>query len=216
MEGPESGPCWAQNWECGVPKPVAPEIFKGGSQGARNTPFSNEHVTVSHKNSPVFSNVSSNAKSQPSPPISGGSGATTSLSALEAMFTASRASDDLERIMGKCPTAEVLLAGLPVNCILDTGAETSLVSYEFFSDRLEERIDNFDLVGQFVNVVGANELAIPVIGVIDVPITVGNHTIDGSLLVRDECVSSSPCRSEYPVIYPGMQHIEGNCKGFEN
>ena len=94
MEGPESLPCWVQNWKCGgVPKPIAPEICKGGPQGARITPFCNDHVTVSHKNSPVFCHVNSNAKSQLSPPpISGG--ATTSLSVC--LFTASRASDDLK------------------------------------------------------------------------------------------------------------------------
>ena len=107
----------------------------------------------------------------------------------------SQVSDDLDRLMGKCPTAEVLIAGHSVSCILDNGAETSLISYEFFRDHLQ-KIDKFDLVIQSIHVVGA----IPAIGVVDVPIIVGRHTVDGSLLVRDQCVCSHSRRTICPVI----------------
>ena len=94
---------------------------------------------------------------------------------------------DTSSLLGKCPIAELLLiAGLPVHCVLDTGAETSLVTYQYYFDHLREKLNNFNPDGKYIRVVGANNLSIPVIGVIEVPVTVGGQTVTATLLVRQE------------------------------
>ena len=49
----------------------------------------------------------------------------------------------MEGMVGKCPTAIVKLAGVPVKCVLDTGAETSLMTNEFYSTHLVDKVKNF-------------------------------------------------------------------------
>ena len=75
----------------------------------------------------------------------------------------------IEGLVGKCPTAIVRLAGVPVKCVLDTGAETSLMTNEFYNTHLVGKVKNLDSVSQFVRVVRANDLSIPVVRVVNVP-----------------------------------------------
>ena len=87
----------------------------------------------------------------------------------------------MEGLVGKCPTAIVKLAGVPVKCVLDTGAETSLMTNEFYNTHLLGKVKNLDSVSQFVRVVRANDLSIPVVGVVNVPLEVSGHQMDALL-----------------------------------
>ena len=97
------------------------------------------------------------------------------------------------QLTGNCPTALVSIAGVPVKCLLDTGAVTSLVSNSFYKNFLKNKISSLDKsISSYVNVIGANGLEIPVIGVVDVPLTLGGKTLVGSLLVKEEPLSDTP------------------------
>ena len=104
----------------------------------------------------------------------------------------------MEGLVGKCPTAIVKLAGVPVKCVLDTGGQTSLMTNEIYSTHLVSNVKNLDSVSQFVRVVGANDLSIPVVGVVDVPLEVSGHQMDALLLIRGG--TSVSRRSACPVL----------------
>ena len=38
------------------------------------------------------------------------------------------------KLLGRCPTVSITINGVRTKCLLDTGAETSLISEEFYSD----------------------------------------------------------------------------------
>ena len=109
--------------------------------------------------------------------------------------------DSTPKLFGQCPTAEILIAGCPVQCILDTGAETSLVTYEFYQTRLRNLVKHPDH-GHFIKVVGANNLAIPILGIIDVPLTINSQTVVISMLVKDHQSDDEiqGQRSRYPIL----------------
>ena len=123
-------------------------------------------------------------------------------STLEAVLTSDRVtSENMERLMGECPTAMVSIAGVPVECILDTGAETSLISDKFYFEQLESKTGGMDAEGRFVTVVGANDLSIPIVGVLDVPLEVCGRSVQACLLVKQENrVCSSGRRKKYPIL----------------
>ena len=106
------------------------------------------------------------------------------------------------QLTGNCPTALVSIAGVPVKCLLDTGAVTSLVSNSFYKNFLKNKISSLDKsISSYVNVIGANGLEIPVIGVVDVPLTLGGKTLVGSLLVKEEPLSDTPSQcGQCPVL----------------
>ena len=111
---------------------------------------------------------------------------------------------DTSSLLGKCPIAELLIAGLPVHCVLDTGAETSLVTYQYYFDYLHDKLDNFNPDGKYIRVVGANNLSIPVIGVIEVPVTVGGQNSDSHFVSK----TGGP-RSSYAIShFTWLQYFE--------
>ena len=55
---------------------------------------------------------------------------------------------------------------------------------EFYNTHLLGTVKNLDSVSQFVRVVRANDLSIPVVGVVNVPLEVSGHQMDALLLVR--------------------------------
>ena len=75
------------------------------------------------------------------------------------------------------------------------------IIYRFYSDQLVKKTCDLDFAGQFINVVGANDLEIPIVGVLSVPITICGHTIDACLLVKQESESShNNRRQQFPVL----------------
>ena len=41
-----------------------------------------------------------------------------------------------EKLVAESPTAEIEICGVPVSCVLDTGAETSLIPSSFYHEHL--------------------------------------------------------------------------------
>ena len=88
----------------------------------------------------------------------------------------------LARLVQKSPKAEVTLAGVPVTCILDTGAETSLVSHSFYKDHLADKMSGIRPLGTYLQVYGVSRLELPIEGCIEVPLRVHNLTVDAHFL----------------------------------
>ena len=103
----------------------------------------------------------------------------------------------LDKLVGASPTAEIEINGIPVGCVLDTGAEPSLLPSSFYRQHLH---GGWTTVGTFVKVVGANDLEVPV-GFLEVPIKVFGETFMASFFVNPD---GPPCsagrRLDYPVI----------------
>ena len=93
------------------------------------------------------------------------------------------ANELLDRLVKQSPQARVSLAGVPVTCTLDTGAETSLMSASFFNEHLSREMSGPKPVGTYLRVYGVGHLELPVEGYIEVPLVVHDHTVLAHFLV---------------------------------
>ena len=66
-------------------------------------------------------------------------------------------SETFEHLVGECPSATVQIGTVDVNCVLDTGAETSLLSFSFFQEHLRGIVNDIETSGTFIRVYGAND-----------------------------------------------------------
>ena len=107
----------------------------------------------------------------------------------------------LEKLVARSPTAEIEIGGVPVGCVLDTGAETSLMPSSFYHEHLTGMVGGLRNVGTFMKIVGVNDLSVPVEGYLDVPISIFGHTMMASFFVKqDTTMSVVGRRVEHPVI----------------
>ena len=106
------------------------------------------------------------------------------------------------KLTAHSPTADIVIGGVKVSCILDTGAETSLISCEFYKEHLADKVNSLGTVGTFIRLVGANDLEIPVAGYLETPIEIFGSTVTASFLVRSESSpeTSSGRRTQYPIL----------------
>lgn len=92
--------------------------------------------------------------------------------------------DDLiARLVKQSPKAQVNLAGISTMCILDTGAETSLISESFYKDHLAEKFSEVRSVGSYLRVYGAGCQELPIEGYIHVPLIIHGIKADAHFLV---------------------------------
>ena len=62
-------------------------------------------------------------------------------------------------------------------CVLDTGAETSLISLDFYSKHLAQNVGKLDDMGKFIRLFGANNLEIPIDGYLETEVEIVGHNI---------------------------------------
>ena len=108
--------------------------------------------------------------------------------------------DDCRKLLSSSPTAKICICGVPVACVLDTGAETSLISSKFYHDHLTSKVGALSEVGTYINLKGANGLSIPVEGFLEVPIEVLGHEFTASFLVSRPQPDSGGRREKYPIL----------------
>ena len=94
----------------------------------------------------------------------------------------------LEKLVGKSPTAAIEIGGIPVGCVLGTGARTSLMPSSFNYENLAGVV-GLD-IGTFTRIVGVNGLHVPFEGCHDVLITIFGQTIKASVLVKQDATDS--------------------------
>lgn len=82
----------------------------------------------------------------------------------------------VDKIMAPCPEAEVLLGDVKTQCLIDTGAEVSTLTEEYFRKYLapqgQEPLDT----SPWLRITAANGSAIPYLGYVEVDVTVCGHT----------------------------------------
>ena len=89
----------------------------------------------------------------------------------------------LASLVKESPRAEVILDGVPVTCVLDTCAETSLTSASFYQEHLADKQSGLKPLGAYLEVYGVGGLEVPIAGYIHIPLTVFHQTV----VVEDSC-----------------------------
>ena len=106
------------------------------------------------------------------------------------------------KVIASSPTGTITVCGEPVSCILDTGAETSLMSSSLYHSKLAHKAGALGDIGKFVRLVGANNLDIPVVGYIEAPVCALGQTLSGVFVITKD---DAPCvmygrREQYPIL----------------
>ncbi|XP_062416225.1 uncharacterized protein LOC134107905 [Pungitius pungitius] len=124
---------------------------------------------------------------------------------------------DKPSLVGMCPGVEVVVAGVKLPCLLDTGSQVTLFSETFFQKWLsgEQKRSPQDLL--WLSLKAANGLQIPYTGYAILDFSVGGVTVPskGVIIVKDECLSAergilgmnviSHCWKElFQGVHPGL------------
>jgi transposase InsO family protein len=108
---------------------------------------------------------------------------------------------DTGALLGKSPTVQIEINGIPTGCIVDTGAETSLISSDYYWEVLSSKGNGLSPVGDFVRLVGANGLEIPVTGLFVCSIAIAGREIEACFLVKDsEGAKNTGRDNDFPVL----------------
>ena len=106
------------------------------------------------------------------------------------------------RLIARSPIASIVIGGVMANCILDTGAETSLISSTFYDTFLAGKTNRLGAVGKLLRLFGANDLEIAIRGYLETSIQVFDISVKASFLVRadHDGEADNERRREFPII----------------
>lgn len=92
----------------------------------------------------------------------------------------------LDRAVGKCPEASIQVGNVDMRCLLDTGAQISTITEEFYRKNLENGQVPVD-VSSFIRITAANGLNVPYLGYIERTLTICGIDFPncGFLIVKD-------------------------------
>ena len=83
----------------------------------------------------------------------------------------------LPQLVGNSPATTAKLAGVEIECLVDTGSMVSLVTETFYKDKLKEVCGGVQGSGKMLNLCGANGLQIPYLGYLELDVVVGGVMI---------------------------------------
>ena len=95
----------------------------------------------------------------------------------------------VSEISGEESAADIEIGGVSVRCVLDTGAETSLIPASFYHEHLTGMVKGLQSVGTFIKIVGMNDLDVLIGEYLDVPISIFGQTIMASFFVKSDSAS---------------------------
>ena len=106
-----------------------------------------------------------------------------------------------DELLAPCPTTEINIGGKNAHCIIDTGAETSLITSQFYHRHLKCSVGKLGDASAFINLRGANNLEIPVEGYFRTEVVVLGQRIKASFLVTT-CQDNDmrQRREAYPIL----------------
>jgi hypothetical protein len=104
----------------------------------------------------------------------------------------------MSQLISRSPTAEVNISGNNVKCILDTGADVSLIADSYYKSVLAPLREGPCPLGDHFSVYGVGGLKVPIQGYVVLPLTLNALTIDAHFLVVDDDLSGF--RIGVPVI----------------
>ena len=96
----------------------------------------------------------------------------------------------------------ILINGVPARCILDTGAETSMISSQFYHGHLAKVVGELDDVGGFFKLMGANHLEIPLEGYLETQVEILGQRFCASFVLSSSklCPDPGDKSGKYPVL----------------
>ncbi|XP_062375193.1 uncharacterized protein LOC134063614 [Sardina pilchardus] len=77
-----------------------------------------------------------------------------------------------QKLLGNCPVVEVLVEGLAVTCLLDTGSMVTTITEEFFEEYLQPRLQTPLQPCSWLTLRGANGLEIPYRGYVELEVQI--------------------------------------------
>ena len=95
------------------------------------------------------------------------------------------ADDILSKLVKTSPMVKVMFGKTRVNCVVDTGAETSLISASFYDQHLKRSLGDPQTISTYLRVFGANGLEIPVKGYVEIPLDLLGQNLTAYFLVVD-------------------------------
>ena len=101
----------------------------------------------------------------------------------------------VDRLVARNPSCVITIGGKDIGCIIDTGAEASIIPSSLYHTQLKDNVGELHQPdGIFLSVVGVGGIQVPIDGYIEVPIEVRGQKLLGSfLVVKDEaCIQMSP------------------------
>ena len=90
------------------------------------------------------------------------------------------------KLLARSPTGDIKINDIPVKCLLDTRAEASLLSAEFYRNHFSGTVGKLKPIGTLLRLVGANDLEIPVQGYLDVCLEAFRQRFNASILVSKD------------------------------
>ena len=127
---------------------------------------------------------------------------------------------NLDKVAGKCPITEVLMNGIPVNCLIDSGSEVTTITDSYFHQNFKD-IPIYQC--KWINLSAANGLSIPIRGIAILDINFKKSIFkDMFVLITKE--PSNPHMQQKKMEVPGVlgcnviQHLylEGNKDAFKS
>ncbi|KAK6479254.1 hypothetical protein HHUSO_G19953, partial [Huso huso] len=100
----------------------------------------------------------------------------------------------MEGVIGDSPMVEVLMEGITVPCLLDTGSQVTMLRQSFFEQHFGKHGKYLQDPTAWLSLRAANGLAIPYEGWAVMDIEIGSARIPqrGILVVQDHCLPSTP------------------------
>ena len=104
--------------------------------------------------------------------------------------------------VGVCPEVKVRVGGVVVGCLIDTGAEVSIITESFYKEYLAQGREVID-VTSYIKISASQGLEIPYVGYVELQLTAVSHTFKGLgfLIVKDPV--STPiqaCKKRIPGV----------------
>ena len=94
----------------------------------------------------------------------------------------------LDRLVGDSPIIKATMAGVDVDCLIDTGSQVTLVSESFYVEHLRPRGHLLTTVRNWLTVRAADGLELPYIGYFEAGIVISGITVcNRSVLVVRDC-----------------------------
>ena len=102
-------------------------------------------------------------------------------------------------LVARSPTATVEIAGEEARCILDTGAEASLMPQKYYETHLRSKVGPLTEIRGGIQVSGVSGKDVPILGCVRVQVRACRHSADvGFLVVREGSLIER--QEDYPII----------------
>lgn len=100
---------------------------------------------------------------------------------------------DVKKLIGKVPKVSLCLDDVPIQCILDTGSNVSLIKNSYFSKHFGSNGMKLKDASSWLVLEAANGLDIPYLGYVLLHVKIGQVELPecGFLVIKDQCLTDS-------------------------